>query len=417
MATYINYGEGEGDATVQGAEWLRKVVAQVQGTAAEESFSARFTEYQNVEAHRYDYGPVFDLFLEHAPGVFTYITEGRIEERCKDAENFFALVNSLLLMLEDEDHLTRSTMSLCEMFSGETTYAELRLRLLMMLYNTFTLPTIEFRYRIFKHVLDFAAKAGLFDLILPYLEHLDAWVADWGKFMTDAEKKTLYRDISACLLKLNKRTESFFYKKRYHAMFQGEADSSLSSAEVQDMTIALLKDAIQLPSIMQFDDILNFDNVKALNSSKVKYGVELVSLCGLFLSGSVNDVRLFHEKNQKLFEHHELSFEDVMTKIRLLTLATLAHGKSEMLLSDVAKALDETDDDVEHWVVRAISEGLLDGRIDQLEHKVFVKSAFQRKFGKEEWGFLDTKLTQWIDNLESVVKFIGEQNVTQAKVS
>lgn len=53
--------------------------------------------------------------------------------------------------------------------------------------------------------------------------------------------------------------------------------------------------------------------------------------------------------------------------------------------------------------------GVIDGRIDQLNHKVLVKSAFQREFAKAEWAFLDSKLTQWIDNLENVIKFIGEQ--------
>merc|ERR1719336_2787323 len=98
-----------------------------------------------------------------------------------------------------------------------------------------------------------------------------------------------------------------------------------------------------------------------------------------------------------------------MSKIRLLTLATMAHGKSELDLAEVATALEENEDSVESWVVRAISEGVIDGRIDQLNHKVLVKSAFQRKFEKEEWQFLDSKLTQWIDNLENVIKFIGEQ--------
>merc|ERR1711904_525419 len=96
-------------------------------------------------------------------------------------------------------------------------------------------------------------------------------------------------------------------------------------------------------------------------------------------------------------------------EMRLLTLATKVHGKSEITLKEVANALEESEDNVERWVVRAISEGFIDGRIDQLNHKVLVKSAFQRKFEKQEWAFLDSKLTQWIDNLESVIKFIGDQ--------
>merc|ERR1712217_362720 len=82
---------------------------------------------------------------------------------------------------------------------------------------------------------------------------------------------------------------------------------------------------------------------------------------------------------------------------------------SECPLSEVATALGESENDVERWVVKAISEGVIDGRIDQLNHKVLVKSTFQRKFEKEEWAFLDSKLTSWIDNLEDVIKFIGEQ--------
>merc|ERR1712066_822603 len=98
-----------------------------------------------------------------------------------------------------------------------------------------------------------------------------------------------------------------------------------------------------------------------------------------------------------------------MTKIRLLTLASMAHGRKELNLSEIATALEEKEDGIERWVVRAISEGFIDGRIDQLNHKVLVKSAFQRKFEKEEWAFLDSKLTQWITNLERVISFIGDQ--------
>ena len=87
-----------------------------------------------------------------------------------------------------------------------------------------------------------------------------------------------------------------------------------------------------------------------------------------------------------------------MSKIRLLALATLVHRKSKMSLSEVANALEESVDNVERWVVKALSESVIDGRIDQLNRKVLVKSSFQRKFEKEEWAFLDSKLSNRIDN-------------------
>merc|ERR1712050_7261 len=102
-------------------------------------------------------------------------------------------------------------------------------------------------------------------------------------------------------------------------------------------------DAVQMPSVIQFDDILSFDTVKALQKTKQ---VGLVNLCSLFLSGSVNDLRDFHKKNGKVFEEYGLNFNEAMSKVRLLTLATLAIGKSEIELAEVAKALEETEDNI-----------------------------------------------------------------------
>merc|ERR1711972_1103650 len=207
--------------------------------------------------------------------------------------------------------------------------------------------------------------------------------------------------------------ESFMYLKKYHSYFQGEEDKQvLSAPEVQKLTVMVLTDAIMLPSIIQFDDLLKFKTVKALE--KTKHG-DLVKLCTIFLTGTVSDLTEFHGKHKQLFDEHGLNFEDALSKIRLLSLATLTHGKYEMTLEEICKELGESQDNVERVVVRAISEGVIDGRIDQLNSKVLVKSSFQRTFENKEWAFLDTKLNQWIDNLESVIKFIGEQKAIKTE--
>jgi len=405
MATYINYGEGEDDATVQGAEWLKNIILLSQGDEAQKAFVEKFQKlHENHDTNRlYDHGPVFDLFVDYSADVFASIPELRGDDKVKEVESFFALVLSMLLLLEDEKHLDQATTRLCEVFTTSTEVVpDLRLRLLMMLYNTFNNPTFPFRYRVFKYVLDYAAKAGLFDQCMPYLEYLDAWMVDWD--LPIEEKRVLFRDIAKYTRALNKRVDAFQYLKRFHLLYEGCNAEELKG--VNDATVELITDAVQIPSVIQFDDLVKFDSVKALEKGTSK---ELVALCRVFLNGSVQDLRDFEGKNKKLFEQHDLSLPDAMSKIRLLTLATLAHGKSEISLSEVAKALDEKLENVEPWVVRAISEGFIDGRIDQLNCKVLVKSSFQRKFETDEWQFLDTKLTSWIDNLEDVIKFIGEQ--------
>mmetsp|Transcript_13212 Transcript_13212/g.17885 ORF Transcript_13212/g.17885 Transcript_13212/m.17885 type:complete len:420 (+) Transcript_13212:34-1293(+) len=409
MATYINYGEGEEDATVQGAEWLQMMIEQQKGAEAQKAFHDEFTTIHTDQenSRQYNYGPVLDLFVSQSEDLFSAIPETGREEKVKEVESFFALVLSMLEMLDDEQHLDRSTTRLCELFSNSADQQpELRLRLLMMLYNTFNNPDFPVRYRVFKAIVDYSAKTGLFDQVLPYLEYLDAWMVDWDPYMTIEDKRTLFCDIAGYMRTLNKRVDAFQHLKMYHQLFQGAEPADIDNEKVRAMTIELLKEAVMLPSVIQFDDILAFDTVSALAKTKQ---AGLVKLCTTFLSGSVSDLKDFHSKNAKLFEEHGIDFQESMSKIRLLTLATMAHGRSEIALSEVAEALGEKEDGVEKWVVRAISEGFIDGRIDQLNHKVLVKSAFQRTFGKEEWAFLDAKLTHWIDNLESVIKFIGDQ--------
>lgn len=348
--------------------------------------------------------------MEHTEDLFAAIPETRGEDWVKNVESFFALLFSMLEFLEGEEQICQANTRLCDILAArKDQQPDLRLRLLMMLYNTFP-PRTAFRYQVYKYILDYANAANLFDQVVPYLEYLESWMADWANFMTSEDKRTLYHNIATYMRRLGKRVDAFLHLKRYHMLFQGDKGDILKDKQVYASAVQLLEDAVSIPSVIQFDDILSYDTVKALAKTKDK---NLVVLCEIFLQGSVNDLRDFHKKNAGLFDEHSLEIQDAMSKIKLLTLATLAHNRSEMTLAEVAKKLEESEENVERWVVRAISEGVIDGRIDQLNHKVLVKSAFQRKFEKDEWAFLDSKLTQWIDNLGNVIKFIGDQKAAK----
>jgi translation initiation factor 3 subunit M len=418
MAIYIPHGEGgDAGAAMQGAEWLQGIIQIQQGADAEKTFVDRFQELLN--ANSYDSAAIFDLFVDHSEDLFSLIPEqvvattgqGKQEDRVKEVESFFALVLSMLISFEDSEDLKKSTERLCKLFASSIEQQpELRLRLLMCLYNTFNNPSMPFRYRVFKHIVDYAAKARLFDQILTYLDYLDSWISDWegADDLTLDDKRTLFWDLSQYMRALGKRVDAFLYLKRYAELFQGVKDAELGNQKVQDATILLLKDAVSLPSVIQFDDILAFDTVKSCAKGK---HANLIALCQLFLNGDVKDLDKFYKDKTKgaVFKDYEIDYEGAMAKMRLLTLATKVHGKSEITLKEVADSLEEDVEKVEPWVVRALSEGVIDGRIDQLNHKVLVKSAFQREFGKAEWAFLDSKLSQWTENLENVIKFIGEQ--------
>jgi len=420
MAIYIPHGEGGWqDATVQGAEWLQGIIQKQHGEEKEAQFTEKFKAL--IDNPKYDSAAIFRLFVDSSEDLFGLIPEavpttgqgGRWQEdKLKEVESFFALVLSMLISFENAEDLDKCTERLCKIFSSSTEQQpELRLRLLMSLYNTFNNPLLPHRYRVFKHIVDYAAKANIFDQILPYLDYLDSWMCDWEKAedgLNMKDKRLLFWDLSQYMRALGKRVDAFLYLKRYAELFQGAKAAELDAKDVQAATVTLLKDAIQLPSVIQFDDILAYDTVKACAKGK---DAKLIELCKLFLSGDVKDLDKFHKDkaNSAVFKDYDIEFDTAMAKMRLLTLATRVHGRSEITLKEVAEALQEDVEKVEPWVVRALSDGVIDGRIDQLNHKVLVKSAFQREFGKSEWAFLDSKLTQWTENLENVIKFIGEQ--------
>jgi translation initiation factor 3 subunit M len=414
MAVYIDRGDGEEIAIVQGYEWLMNVIQSEEAESFKKKFEELYPEYEKSG----DTSAIFSLFLEYSEELFASISDnpagGRAEStRYQEVESFFALVMSCFSYFHELDTMIAGVDSLCELLGKHADQQpELRLRLLMQLYNTFT-DTMPPRFRIFKNVVSYAAKANLFDQVLPYLKYLDAWMEDWknedfkvGDRMCASDERSLFLDLSKYMRDLGKRVDAFLYLKRYAQLFQGAADSEMKDEAVEKATIQLLQDALQLPAVFQFDDLLAYSTVKALSKGKHK---QLIELCELFLSGDVKDLDGFHKKNAAVFKEYDINFQEAMSKMRLLTLATKVHGKSEISLSEVAVAIEESEDNVERWVVRALSEGVIDGRIDQLNHKVLVKSSFQREFGKAEWAFLDSKLTQWTENLEQVIKFIGEQ--------
>jgi translation initiation factor 3 subunit M len=267
-AVYINNGEQETDAVVQGMEWLAAIIEREVGEAESKELAAKFNEaYDNEKG---DISSSLHLFLDYSDHLFASIPESntagvRGETRFTEVESVFALVLSMLEQFDSPKDLEKAIDRLCTLFSNSVEQQpELRLRLLMQLYNTL-IPAGSLRFRVFKKIISYAAQAKLFDQVLPYLEYLDAWMEDWdskdttesGDFTLTA-KRTLFLDLSGYMRTLGKRVDAFLYLKRYAQLFQGEKDAALKNPEVEKSTILLLKDALQLPSVIQVDDLLAF---------------------------------------------------------------------------------------------------------------------------------------------------------------
>jgi len=71
-----------------------------------------------------------------------------------------------------------------------------------------------------------------------------------------------------------------------------------------------------------------------------------------------------------------LKHEECERKMRLLSLVSLACVKKWLAYEDIAKVLSIAEEDVEKWIVQAITKNLLKGKMDQQQEAFIVKFVF-----------------------------------------
>lgn len=77
-------------------------------------------------------------------------------------------------------------------------------------------------------------------------------------------------------------------------------------------------------------------------------------------------------------------------------------------------ALQVKEDAVESWVVRAITTGLIDARMDQQAQTVIVSRSTERVFDAAAWKNLHTTLTNFRQTVSTLLS-VGSGNIRSAQ--
>ena len=148
-------------------------------------------------------------------------------------------------------------------------------------------------------------------------------------------------------------------------------------------------------------DVLDLAAVKALAGS-AEHGW-LHELVATLLRGDLPALLALKNANAARIEAAGIDAEALLRSMRLLALCALASEKDSLSYAEVAAGLDVEVGAVEEWIVQAISEDLLEARLDQLEQVVVVQSVSFRTFGDDQWKVLQQRLKEWKDNVKAVV--------------
>ncbi|OZJ04933.1 hypothetical protein BZG36_02660 [Bifiguratus adelaidae] len=271
-------------------------------------------------------------------------------------------------------------------------------RVLTNLYNILSTDS-PLRHDVFVHILNLAAKHDEFDTIQAQLPHVDGWMSEWKINMN--QRRDLYILISEKAKEAQEETLAYQYLVKALSTYQNPSEIDTNATELAKKAIIL---SVKTPSFYSFEELLQLAAVQSLKDTK-EY-----ALLNVFLNDNLQAYKTFASSNSAFLEQAGLSDEDNITKMRLLTLASLG---SENLSRDlsykmISEALEIPEEDVEMWVIDVIRAGLAEAKLNQLTKTVTIHKSQYRVFGPDQWKQLSQKLNNWKQSLSEILTVVGK---------
>ncbi|KAK4765984.1 hypothetical protein SAY87_007626 [Trapa incisa] len=375
-------------------------------------------------------GRVLDLaslMLTSADLIFSKVSE-------KDLECIFTVICNLVTKSENLDEI----LEIAKLISAKVAQQPndkpaLRLKILFNLYNLLTIP--YGRFSVYMQALNLAVNGKVAEHIVPSFKKIDGFLKEWNLNLN--EQRDLFLAMSNVAKECKgSAKDSFKFLIKYLATFSGEDAATMSEAKEQ--SVKAIIDFLKAPDVFQCD-LLDMPAVAQLENDSQYSSV--YQLLRIFLTQKLDSYLEYHAANSSLLKDYGLVHEDCVIKMRLMSLVDLGSSESGRIpyavIRDTLQVntilsvafdmppipiltcfLQLNDDEVEFWVVKAISAKLLDCKMDQMNQVIIVSRCSERVFGQRQWELLRSKLATWKENVASVMATIQvnkiADDVTQA---
>ncbi|XP_074272909.1 uncharacterized protein LOC141596609 [Silene latifolia] len=339
------------------------------------------------------------LILTSADLVFSKVSE-------KDVECIYTVICNITTKSENPDEVLEIVKLVTAKITQQPSEKPvLRLKILFNLYNL--LEDGYSRYYVYLKALQLSASGKVTEQVIPSLKKIDSFLKEWSVSVQD--QRELYLTIFN-ILRESKSSgkESYNFVAKYLATFSQEDENALS--EVKDEAVNAIIEFVKAPDMFQCD-LLDMPAVVQLEND-TKYS-PIYQLLLIFLTQRLDAYLNFQTANSDMLKNYGLVHEDCVAKMRLLSLVDLASSESGQIPYAVIKdTLRVNDNEVEQWVVKAISAKLLDCKMDQMNQVVIVSRRTERLFGHQQWVDLQSKLVTWRGNIANVVNTIQANKIT-----
>jgi translation initiation factor 3 subunit M len=277
--------------------------------------------------------------------------------------------------------------------------AGLALAILSTVFNTVPSDS-EARFHIFRAVLSVVKSSSNFETLKSQLKNLDNWMVQWD--IDAEEQRQLLLEISETAEASGETDASYDYLLK--ALRIIPTDES-SSDEAKKLSLQALRSALIHPTHFDFEDLASLDAIQALkNTDAIAF-----ELLEIFTSDNLDSFSDFKTEHDGYLESKDMDEAVLDRKMRLLTLASLAaHENQKRTLSytQIAKALQVPEDEVEMWVIDVIRAGLVEGKLSQLNQQFLIHRSTYRVFGEKQWQEVAVRLDMWRSSLTEVLGVI-----------
>ncbi|KAL2252368.1 eukaryotic translation initiation factor 3 subunit M [Sesamum indicum] len=339
------------------------------------------------------------LMLTSADVIFSKASE-------KDLECAYTVICNLVNKPESLDQVHE----MAELIATKVTQQPndkpvLRLKILFNLYNLLKNPYSQFF--VYMKALNLAVSGKVTEYVVPSFRKMDNFLREWNLGVKD--QRDLFLTV-ANILKDSKSSakDSFNFLVKYLETFSG--GDALTVAEAKEEAVHAVIEFVKAPDMFQ-SDLLDMPAIAQLEKD-AKYAL-VYQLLKIFLTQRLDAYLDFHSSNSNFLESYGLVHEDCVAKMRLISLVDLGNsGSGQVPYSLIKDTLQIEENEVEPWVVKAITAKLMDCRIDQINQVVLVSRCTERVFGNHEWESLRSKLVTWRGNIANVISTIQANKIT-----
>ncbi|PRP82117.1 proteasome component region PCI domain-containing protein [Planoprotostelium fungivorum] len=392
MATFVDLLPEKGlESTL--ASYISRLEDKAAGKTTEENKEVTIDAKEPAEILR--------SFLGKTPLIISQSTE-------KELENFFFIVFDLIKKLDHESG-KKVIEEAVEKLANTEPIAEkslTRIKILVHVYNIFDEnPTLRGGY--FSSLLDYANRSHHADLLIPQFKDIDRRIIEWG--LSSTEKQRLYKSIRNTYRNANRGKDAYDWSVRYLGTY--DKDSQVTEESLKEAYETTLE-SIRIQRVYRYDDLVDLLPIQKLQGHSNSAYAQAHTLLQIYLRQDVKEFNRFVQSNPDALHQLVLDKEAATEKIRLLSIASIgasvASSSGQVNYSTIASGLDIQEDEVEYFVVLAITQGIVEARLDQLNRTVTVTRSLHRTFGTEEWKQLSKNLSVWNDNVKLLLKTLHD---------